>query len=234
MPIHPILSLHKKPNVWLDPQALIQRPEAAAWVAQCIANWSWVESTMGTLFSNLLGTNLPAGAALYNDMTSALSKDRALRSVALAALTADDYALLEALLKFKDGHQRTRDKYAHWYWGICDEITDGLVLVDPRYMLQYRANLLDLHDKGQRVGAEMDRTKIYVARVKDLKADASDFAELAKLVFSFANLDAEKNPAKRERRRLALSSDARIRSILDRGSHSDRKKNSSSSDMTAS
>lgn len=183
-----------------------------------------MESTTGNLFSNLLGTNLPVGAALYNDMTSALAKDRALRSVALAALTAEEYALQEALLKFKDGHQRTRDKYAHWYWGICAEITDGLAVVDPRYLLQYRANLLDLHDKGQRVGAEIDRAKVYITRVKDLKSDARDFADLAKLVFSFANLVAEKNPAKREQRQLELSSDARIQSVLARDGRSARKK----------
>ena len=33
---------------------------------------------------------------------------------------------------------------------------------------------------------------MYVARVKDLQADAEDFARFAKLVFSFANLVAER------------------------------------------
>ena len=225
MPIHPILTLHKKPTIKLNSQALIERPEAAAWIAQCIANWSWVESATGSLFVNLLGTNLPAGAALYNDMTSALAKDRALRSVALAALSPEDYALLEAILKIKDAHQRTRDKLAHWYWGICAEIRDGLVLVDPRYLMQYRANILDLHDKGQLRGAAIDRKKIYATRVKDLKADAADFVEVAKLVFNFANLVVERNPAKRAQRRLALSSDARIQSILGRDDRLAQKKN---------
>ena len=36
----------------------------------------------GALFVNLLGTNLPIRSSLFNDMTSALAKDRALRSVA--------------------------------------------------------------------------------------------------------------------------------------------------------
>lgn len=224
MPIHPILKLCKTPTINLNPQALIERPETAAWVAQCIANWSWVESTIGSLFVNLLGTNMPVGAALYNDMTSARAKDRALRSVALAALDSEDYALLVALLKLKDIHQHTRDKFAHWYWGVCAEISDGLVLVDPRYLRQYRADILDLHDKGQLRGAEIDRKKIYATRVKDLKADAKDFVELAKLVFSFANLVAEKNPKKRAQRQLALSNDARLQSILARDGHSVPKK----------
>ncbi len=220
MPIQPILTLHKNPTVKLNPQALIDRPEPAAWVAQCIANWAWAEHVFGSLFVNLLGTNLPAGAALYSDMTSALAKDRALRSVALAALNAKEYSLLEALLKLKDSHQRVRDKLAHWYWGVCREIQDGLVLVDPRYLMTYRANILDLYDKGELHGAQMDKSKFYVARTRDLKADAEDFAEFAKLAFKFANLVAEKRPKRRARLHRELSSDARIQSALPQGARS--------------
>jgi hypothetical protein len=224
MPIRPILSLKKNPNVRLDPQLVHQRQEAAAWAMQCIANWSWAEHVFGTVFVNLLGTNLPAGAALYNDMTSALAKDRTLRSVAISSLKEDEYKLLEAILKLKDSYQRTRDKLAHWYWGVCKEIPDGLALVDPRYLMQYRAGILDLHDKGQLHGAEMDRNKIYAARVKDLQADAKDFADFAKLIFSFANLVAEKNQEKRAKRHLALSNDGRIQEALARVDRSGQKK----------
>ena len=187
---------------------------------QCIANWSWADHVFGSLFVNLLGSNLPIGAALYNEMASDLAKNRALRSVALAALKEDEYRLLEAILKLKESYQRTRDKLAHWYWGICKEIPDGLVLVDPRYLNQYRAGLLDLHDKGKLHGAEIDREKLYVVRPKDLQADAHDFAEFAKLVFSFANLVAERNREKRAQRYRALSNDARIQEALARGGHS--------------
>src|SRR5436190_17367968 len=76
MPIHPILSLHDKPNIRLDPNAMIERPEVAAWIGQCIAIWSWVESNIGHMFVNLLGTNLTTGAELYAGMTSSLAKDR--------------------------------------------------------------------------------------------------------------------------------------------------------------
>lgn len=96
------------------------------------------------------------------------------------------YAVLEALLKVTGAQQKTRDKYAHWYWGTCEELLDGLVLVDPRHLMQRRARLLD----------------------------ATDFAELAKLVFSFANYVAEKDRHKRAEKLQALSRDARLRSIL--------------------
>ena len=218
MPLHPILSLQKNPTVKLNPQAVAKRQEAAAWVAQCIANFSWVESAVASLFVNLLGTNLPTGPALYADMASANAKDRALRSVALAVLKPEEYTLLEALLTLIRSHQSTRDKLAHWYWGACSEISDGLVLVDPRYLMKHRAKMIDLFDKGQITvsDAAFDLTKFFVVRVKDLQADAKDFAELAKLVFSLANLVSEKDGDKRDQRRLALSNDARIRSILAR------------------
>ena len=99
---------------------------------------------------------------------------------------------------------------------MCKEIPDGLALIDPRYLMQHRAGILDLHAKGQLNGAEIDSEKVYVARPKDLQADAHDFAEFAKLVFSFSNLVAEKNPEKRAQRHLALSNDARIQEALAR------------------
>ena len=235
MPIHPILSLHKERTIRLDPQAVIERPEAAAWVMQCIANWSWVESATGTLFVNLLGTNLPAGAALYSDMTSALAKDRALRSVALAALPSEGYAILEALLKAMNARQKTRDKYAHWYWGVCEEMSDGLVLVDPRNLMRRRARLL-AYDKGRpKIPPDVypDASMVYAARVSDLKLDAADFSEFAKLVFAFANYAAEKNPEQRALQLHKLSRDARIRAVLDQDGRSEMKKNSSSSSITA-
>jgi hypothetical protein len=216
MPIRPILTIEKNPTVRLDPQKVTQRQETAAWIAQCIANWSWVESAIGGLFVNLLGTNLTTGAALYNDITSSLTKDRALRSVALTALKEKEYRLLEAILKLKDSHQRTRDKLAHWYWGVCAEISDGLVLVDPRYLMQYRAGIIDLIDKRKFYGAEMDREKLYVVRTKDLQADAHGFAALVKIVRDFANLVVEKNQEKRAQQYLALSNDARIQEVLAR------------------
>ena len=211
MPIHPIVKLRKKYTILLDPEALIERPEVAMWIAQCIANWSWVESSTGSLFVNLLGTNLPTGAALYNDMASALSKDRALRSVALSSLTQEEYTLLGALLKLRESHQRARDRLAHWYWGVCAELDDGLVLVDPRYLIQYKANVLHLNDKNQPKSTEFDVNKIYAVRVKDLKEDTKKFAEFAKLTFKFADLVAEKDQRKREQQRRELSNDVRLR-----------------------
>jgi hypothetical protein len=225
MTIHPILKLCRKPTIRLNPPRITERPEAAAWLAQCIANWSRVESAIGNLFVNLLGTNLSAGAALYNDMGSAVAKDKALASVALASLSPEEFTLLEALLKLKKSLQSTRDRLAHWHLGTCDELSDSLVLVDPRYLMEYRAGILDRRNRGDLSGAQINLDEVYGTRVKDLQAAASEFSALEELIFQFASLVAEKNPSKRERRHLALSSDARIRPILDPDSRSAPKRN---------
>jgi hypothetical protein len=227
MPLHPIKTLIDGPRIALNPQALMERPDVAAWVAQCIANWSWVDSATGTLFVNLVGTNMSAGAILYAEMTSALAKDRSLRALGLARLEKADIPLLEALMSLLKSGQATRDKLAHWYWGVCEQIPDGLVLVDPRYLMKHRANMLELYEKGELTTEHMafDISRFFVVRIKDLQAEAKAFAELAKLVFSFANWVAMQDKAERARRRLVLSNDARIREVLARGGRSGRQRN---------
>jgi len=176
-----------KPDAGISftPESTIERPEVGAWIAQCIACYSWVETQTSRLFSLLLGLNVEAGIELYIGFGAASLKENGLRILARSRLAPPDYAIIEALLKVIQSHQKIRDKIAHWYWGKSDQIGDGLILIDPRYILLHDARLADMRNANKRptiddVRYPMD--KIYIYRIKDLQIDASSFCDLALLV----------------------------------------------------
>ncbi|HLH12435.1 MAG TPA: hypothetical protein VKV77_11230 [Methylovirgula sp.] len=167
------------------PERTIERPEVASWIAQCITCWSWVETQTSRLFSLLLGLNIEAGVELYNSFGGASLKENAIKVLARSKLAPAHYQLIDALLKVINSHQKTRDKIAHWYWGISDQIQDGLVLVDPKDILIRDARIADKQLRSEQLTADDYRITlehIYIYRVRDLQADAKTFIELAALV----------------------------------------------------
>jgi hypothetical protein len=69
-------------------------------------------------------------------------------------LAPPNYKIIDALLKVIESHEKIRNKIAHWYWGISDEIPDGLALVDPKQILVRDARIMDLQAQGKRPTAE--------------------------------------------------------------------------------
>jgi hypothetical protein len=105
--------------------------------------------------------------------------------LARSRLAPPDFAIIDALLKVIQSNQKTRDKIAHWYWGKSDQIEDGLVLIDPKYILIHDARLADMWRAGTHPSNADYRypvDKIYVYRIKDLQVDAKAFCDLALLV----------------------------------------------------
>lgn len=187
MPPQPLLKVCSAATVELSPQRVIERPQVAAWIAECIACWSIVETHTSRLFTLLLDVNVEAGMELYNQFGGASLKENVIKALARSKLHRKDFEIIDALLKVINSHQKTRDKIAHWYWGISDQVPDGLVLIDPRELLIRSARLREkalTRKKGERMtydfGIPLD--KMYVYRIKDLRADAAAFSDLAILI----------------------------------------------------
>jgi hypothetical protein len=220
MPPQPIKFIKPDAGISFTPESTIERPEVGAWIAQCIACYSWVETQTSRLFSALLRLNVEAGIELYNELGGASLKENGLKILARSRLAPPDYAIIEALLKVIQSHQKIRDKIAHWYWGKSDQIEDGLVLIDPKYILIHRARLADIRNEGKRPTYEDYRyplDKIYVYRVQDLQVDAKAFIDLALLVNKCHGLCALQGPELVQLRD-ELSKDGRIAERLGRSS----------------
>lgn len=185
MPPQPLRTICPTAGIAFCPELTIERPEVAAWIAQCITCWSWVETQVSRLFTLLLKLNVEAGVELYNSFGGASLKENGIKVLARSRLRTPDYEIIEALLKVVQSHQKIRDKIAHWYWGKSDDIQDGLVLINPKYILAHDAKIHDILNHGKTPTIEDMRyplDQIYVYRIKDLQVDAESFCKLALLV----------------------------------------------------
>jgi len=114
--------------------------EVATLVSECIGVWADIEFSHGSLLAAMLHTTDPhVTVAMYLSLSSAHSRGAVLDAAADKALTARELDLYEAVMNFVEGAYDERNKLAHWCWGYCDELPDGLVLIDPRYRMQYLA-----------------------------------------------------------------------------------------------
>jgi hypothetical protein len=220
MPPQPLRFINPNAGISFTPESTINRPVVGAWIAQCIACYSWVETQTSRLFSLLFRVNVEAGIELYNEFGGASLKESGLKILARSRLSPPDYAIIEALLKVIQSNQKVRDKIAHWYWGISDQIDDGLILIDPKYILIHDARLVDMYNNGIRPTSDDYRypiDKIYVYRIKDLQVDAQAFVDLALLINKCQSLCVRQGP-ERARLRDELSKDGRIAERLVRSS----------------
>jgi hypothetical protein len=224
MPPQPLLKLYPNAGISFTPESVIERPEVAAWIGQCITCWTWVETQTSRFFSLLPDLNIEAGMELYNSFGGASLKQNGIKILARSKLPRQSFEIIEALLKVIDSHQKIRDKIAHWYWGISDQIPDGLVLVDPKQILLRDARIKDMHLRADHPTVEdyrfpLDRVRVY--RVMDLQADANAFIELAKLVNKCHGLCTMKG-RRLDQLRDELSRDGRLAELLTRSSSADR------------
>jgi hypothetical protein len=175
-------------TILFPPERVMERPAVAAHIAQCIVCWSLVEIETSRLFTRLfgLGPDFEAGVELYNQFGGASLKENAIKVLARSGRGRACYEIIDALLKVINSQQKTRDKIAHWCWGISDQIPDGLVLVDPKDILLHEARMAQKYLRGDELPSVEERQLpldiVYVYRVADLQADARAFVELAALV----------------------------------------------------
>ena len=178
-------------------------PEVAIGVAQCMAAWSSVELMFGRVFVNMIGANKEVGAALWNSLSSERARSDAFRSLCASSLPMADYSVAEATLKMLKSYSLTRHKMAHWAWGLCDNIEDGCIIVDPKHLIVAQGRIGDAMKKGGPIQfSPMETSEIYVYRRRDLDADFRDFNRtgwvIARVGGLLASREEERGPQRDE------------------------------------
>jgi len=134
---------------------LLRHPELAALAIEAIASWSNVESFMLNMFIQLFGGNETMSANIYLSLENQSAKNAAIRAAADIALKEkpEEHSVFKAIIAISKTNEKSRNKLAHWTWGDSHNITDGVLLIDPRSSI-----------------GGLDKSKIYVYKAQDFNA----------------------------------------------------------------
>lgn len=144
----PINKIVPDPYVYLDTNALSDKPELANLVCQIFATWSSIEQELNFLFFVVLGADAAPAIAIYTELRTQHLQLVALEAAAKAALADDDYLIFKAASSVAASVQTPRNHLAHWTWGRCKQRHDLLVLANPQ-MLKERDFRVATHIAGK-------------------------------------------------------------------------------------
>jgi hypothetical protein len=105
------------------------RPKAAAIVARIITGWADVEVECARLLAELMGTNIPAAAAVFGSLRSSRAQHDALAAAAEAVLDAADFDLFSAHMTRRASLEKERNDLAHGCFGVSVGIPEHIVWV---------------------------------------------------------------------------------------------------------
>jgi hypothetical protein len=228
----PLSKIRKPVGVDLSTGKVLERPELAAIAMGTIATWSNIDNGFAQMTSVFLQADFEAVTAMLAALTSSEARYAAIRAAAESALNDDDWRLFQAVDRAIKPSRKRRNEYAHHVWGISPTIPDALLLVNPRYLAKFNAELdasllkrarqPDL--KAPLTHPELDFSQIFVYRKRDLERDAKAAIEASNLVlllrFSITGARLLPHPAA-DRTRLALLSRPAIQQALKQLSQKD-------------
>jgi hypothetical protein len=105
------------------------RPAAAAIVARIITSWADIEVQCGRLLAELMGTNVPAAAAVFGSLRSSRAQHDALEAAAKVVLDERDYELFAAHMARRNSLEKERNDLAHGCYGVSVSIQEHIIWV---------------------------------------------------------------------------------------------------------
>jgi hypothetical protein len=119
---------------------LRRHPDLAVLLAEAITSWATVDSFMLHLYVHLMGGAMDRAATAFLSLETQSAKTAAINAVARQFLSDDRRALLNAIMRLAKSCQSNRDRLVHWLWGDSSQINDGLLLVNPKDVVNESPN----------------------------------------------------------------------------------------------
>jgi hypothetical protein len=134
---------------------LSRHPDLAVLAIEAIASWSNVEALLLSLFIDVVGGHNSLAANVFLSLEGQSAKNAAIEAAAASALMARPTELraLRAILALVKTNKKDRNKLAHWTWGESPDLTDAVLLFDPRSSI-----------------GELDISKVFVYRAADFRS----------------------------------------------------------------
>lgn len=212
----PLLKSYSKANAIFGVGYIEDRPAATAIVGRIITSWADIEVGCARLLAELMGTNIPAAAAVFSSLRSSRAQHDALTAVAEAVLDERDLELFSAFMMRRASLEKERNDLAHGCFAISVAIPDHIIWVS-------QADFIAFNAKPNPVQSDIDefRKKQFVYELGTLERISQEISGFFNQLGEFtAYLRARREGASRAsfraERYLQLCSQSHIRQALDR------------------
>lgn len=188
------------------------RPAAAAIVGRIVTAWADIEIQCARLLAELMGTNVPAAAAVFGSLRSSRAQNDALTAAADTVLSDQDGELFAAHMARRSSLEKERNDLAHGCFGVSAAIRDHVIWVAQTDYISFTAGALD---------ADGFRRRQFVYELGTLERIAQEIEEFYNQLGSFrgylsARHDGGRGAAFRAERYPQLCSQPHIQTALDR------------------
>lgn len=188
----PLSRVHPNPTYNFQPLGLLSRPHLMANVAACIAMWAITEAGLGRFLITIMHSQARPTLAMFGSLQSNAAKLAMIEAAAAApgAMKPEHLEAFDAILPLVRRAAKIRHKFAHHLWGVCDELADALLLVDPKETLNHVVesnefiknpssdDLLNFTERYPKYPIE----RVFVYREHDFKTYLNETAVAARLL----------------------------------------------------
>lgn len=119
------------------------RPAAAAIVGRIITSWADIEVECARLLAEIMGTKIPAAAAVFGSLRSSRAQHDALAAAAEVVLHERDLELFAAYMARRASIEKERNDLAHGCYGVSVAIPDHIVWIAQSDYLFFSAGGTD-------------------------------------------------------------------------------------------
>lgn len=204
----PLLPQFKKAQPIMGVGLIEDRPKAAAIVGRIITAWADIEVQCARLLAKVMGTNVPAAAAVFSSLRSSRAQADALEAAARAVLDTRDRRLFSAYMARKAALEKERNDLAHGCYGVVVNMPEAVIWVAQTDYITFTTT----HEFGTDLDTlEAYRKKMFVYELGTLERIAQEVAELHGQLRGFIGYLGSSDPAFRKERYAQLCDQPHIR-----------------------
>ena len=134
--------------------------------------------------------------AMLDALTSSEGRLAAITGAAREALPPHRFEVFQATLRVTKASRNRRNEYVHHIWAYTPQVSDGLLLIDPRLMARIEAEDQERMTRGESRVAQIgmgtlrpeDEANIFVYRDVDIRRDLDDAFDADHLFLSLKTL----------------------------------------------
>ena len=138
-------------------------PQMAQSVLTVINLWSQIDYNYGYILARIAKADPETITAVFQAMISGEARKGALFAAAKVQLSAEQAALVMAVVESTKVSRKTRNEFAHHLWGSLNSRPDCVVLAHPKDLAAYTAKMVALSGT-RKERPELDRSQIMVWR----------------------------------------------------------------------